>query len=117
MMLISAISLGVPSAFNRFFSPEQTLREEKLVNLGTAFVLLAAYALYLVFLLKTHPDYFQSVTTAEDHEEHGSRWSVGRAVGSLVVASALAAWMSEMMVGAAEGAGEALGMCRVLVGL
>jgi Ca2+:H+ antiporter len=28
MMLISAISLGVPSAFNRFFSPAGTLREE-----------------------------------------------------------------------------------------
>src|SRR5512144_521107 len=26
MMLISAISLGVPSAFNRFFSPEGTIR-------------------------------------------------------------------------------------------
>ena len=37
------------------------MREEKLVNLGTAFVLLAAYVLYLVFMLKTHPDFFQSV--------------------------------------------------------
>src|SRR5262244_1652376 len=55
MMLISAISLGVPSAFNRFFSPEDTIREEKIVNLGTALVLLVSYALYLVFLLKTHP--------------------------------------------------------------
>ena len=53
MMLISAVSLGVPSAFNRFFSPDGTIHEEKLVNLGTAFVLLAAYAFYLVFLLKT----------------------------------------------------------------
>src|SRR5215475_6768945 len=61
MMLISAISLGVPSAFNRFLSPEGTIREEKIVNLGTAFVLLVAYALYLVFLLKTHPDFFKSV--------------------------------------------------------
>src|SRR5215831_7377823 len=43
MMLISAISLGVPSAFNRFFSPEGTIPEEKLVNLGTAVVLLVAY--------------------------------------------------------------------------
>ena len=117
MMLISAISLGVPSAFNRFFSPEQTLREEKLVNLGTAFVLLAAYVLYLVFLLKTHPDYFQSVTVVEEHEEHGSHWSVGRAVASLVLASALAAWMSEILVGAAEGTGEALGMSQVFIGI
>src|SRR5262245_51932387 len=51
MMLISAVSLGVPSAFNRFFSPDSTIHEEKLVNLGAAFVLLAAYAGYLVFLL------------------------------------------------------------------
>jgi Ca2+:H+ antiporter len=117
MMLISAISLGVPSAFNRFFSPTETLREEKLVNLGTAIVLLAAYALYLVFLLKTHPDYFQSVTTEHEGGEHGSRWSLGRAVGSLVAASALAAWMSEILVGAAEGTGQALGMSEVFIGI
>jgi len=42
MMLISAVSLGVPSAFNRFFSPDSTIHAEKLVNLGTAVVLLAA---------------------------------------------------------------------------
>jgi Ca2+:H+ antiporter len=118
MMLISAICLGVPSAFNRFFSPEATLHEEKLVNLGTAFVLLASYVLYLVFLLKTHPDYFASVTTSEaEHGHEGSQWSVGRAVGSLLGASALAAWMSEILVGAAEGTGKALGMSEVFIGI
>jgi Ca2+:H+ antiporter len=118
MMLISAISLGVPSAFNRFFSPAGTLRDEKLINLGTAVVLLAAYALYLVFLLKTHPDYFQSVAAQSDdaHQEH-SRWTAGRAIGSLLAASALAAWMSEILVGAAEGTGKALGMSEVFIGI
>jgi len=117
MMLISAVSLGVPSAFNRFFSPTETIREEKLVNLGTAFVLLAAYALYLIFLLKTHPEYFKSVgTTAED--EHGTaRWSLGKTMASLVGASLLAAWMSEILVGAAEGTGQALGMSQVFIGI
>ncbi|HVH57097.1 MAG TPA: calcium/proton exchanger [Vicinamibacterales bacterium] len=117
MMLISAVSLGVPSAFNRFFSPTETIREEKLVNLGTAFVLLAAYALYLVFLLKTHPDYFQSVVTTADDEHGGSRWSLGKTMGSLVGASVLAAWMSEILVGAAEGTGQALGMSQVFIGI
>src|SRR5262245_5990716 len=106
MMLISAVSLGVPSAFNRFFSPEGTIREEKLVNLGTAFVLLAAYGLYLVFLLRTHPDYFESVTVTEaEHGHDGPQWSLTRAIGSLLGASVLAAWMSEILVGAAEGTG------------
>jgi Ca2+:H+ antiporter len=118
MMLISAVSLGVPSAFNRFFSPEGTLPEEKLVNLGTAIVLLVAYGLYLVFLLKTHPDYFRSVAgTDEEHGHEGAEWSLGRAVGMLVGASALAAWMSEILVGAAEGTGKALGMSEVFIGI
>ena len=117
LMLMSAISLGVPSAFNRFFSPSGTMHEEKLVNLGTAFVLLAAYALYLVFLLKTHPDFFQSVSGSADDHGHGEPWSLGRAVGSLVLASLLAAYMSEILVGAAEGTGQALGMSEVFIGI
>jgi Ca2+:H+ antiporter len=118
MMLISAVSLGVPSAFNRFFSPESTVHEEKLVNLGTAFVLLIAYGLYLVFLLKTHPDYFESVTVTEVEQGHeGPQWSVGRAIGSLVGASLIAAVMSEILVGAAEGTGKSLGMSDVFIGI
>ena len=118
MMLIAAVSLGVPSAFNRFFSPEATLREEKLVNIGTAVVLLAAYVLYLIFLLKTHPDYFKSAAASDEGHGHGGhRWSVGRAIGSLVLASVLAAWMSELLVGAAEGTGKALGMTEVFIGI
>ncbi len=118
MMLISAVCLGVPSAFNRFFSPEGTIQVEKLVNLGTAFVLLAAYGLYLVFLLKTHPDYFESATVTEaEHGHHGPQWSVGRAVGSLIGASVLAAFVSEILVGAAEGTGTALGMSEVFIGI
>jgi Ca2+:H+ antiporter len=118
MMLISAVSLGVPSAFNRFFSPNATLHEEKLVNLGTAIVLLTAYALYLVFLLRTHPDEFESTTVTEaEHGAHGPQWSVGRAVGTLIGASVLAAVMSEILVGAAEGTGKALGMTDVFIGI
>jgi Ca2+:H+ antiporter len=118
MMLISAMSLGVPSAFNRFFSPEGTIPAEKIINLGTAFVLLAAYALYLIFLLKTHPDFFQSAATrGEDHGHESSRWSLGTAIGTLVGASVLAAWMSEVLVGAAEGTGQALGMSDVFIGI
>jgi len=117
MMLISAISLGVPSAFNRFLSPDGTLRDEKLVNIGTAVMLLSAYALYLVFLIKTHPDFFQSATArAEEHHE-GPAWSLARTLGSLVGASLLAAWMSEILVGAAEGTGRALGMSDVFIGI
>ena len=48
----------------------------------------------------------------EEHEHEGPQWSVARAIGSLFGASVLAAWMSEILVGAAEGTGKAMGMSR-----
>jgi len=117
MMLIAAISLTVPSAFSRFFAPEETVREETLLNIGLAVVLLAAYVLYLVFMLKTHPDEFAGEKGGEEAHHEGPRWSLARAIGGLVVASLLAAWMSEILVGAAEGTGTALGMSQVFIGI
>jgi Ca2+:H+ antiporter len=116
MMLMAAISLTVPSAFSRFFAPDETLPEEALLNVGLAVVLLAAYALYLVFMLKTHPEEFASDAVG-DQAHHGPRWSLGRAIGGLLAASLLAAWMSEILVGAAEGTGTALGMSQVFIGI
>jgi len=116
MMLMAALSLMVPSAFSRVLAPEETVREEALLNVGLAVVLLAAYALYLVFMLRTHPDEFTGDAPAGAHDE-GRRWSRARAIGSLVAASLLAAWMSEVLVGAAEGTGRALGLSQVFIGV
>jgi Ca2+:H+ antiporter len=80
-------------------------------------VLLLAYGLYLWFSLKTHPGVFASVEGEAEAHHEGSRWSAPRAVGSLVGASVLAAWMSEILVGAAEGTGRALGMSQIFIGI
>lgn len=117
MMLLAAVSMGVPSAFSRYFAPEGTIRQEQSLNVGIAVVLLLAYALYLLFSLKTHPGAFASVETGTEPEHEGEPWTIARSVGSLVGASALAAWMSEILVGAAEGTGEALGMSPTFVGI
>lgn len=117
MMLISVISLAIPSGFALFFSPEIYVKQENELNIGLAVMLLIAYALYLVFMLKTHPDFF--VTAGEIQEaSHGmKKWGLPRAIGTLLVASVLAAWMSEILVGAAEGTGKALGMSHVFIGI
>jgi Ca2+:H+ antiporter len=119
MMLLAAMSLAVPSAFNRFFAPGETIRNEAMLNIGVASALLAIYVLYLVFSLKTHPETFASASGGHDsgHGHDGPRWSVTRAIASLVLASALAAWMSEILVGAADGTGKALGMSSVFIGI
>lgn len=118
MMFVAAISMAVPSSFNRAFGAQGVLREEKLLNIGIAILLLIAYGLYLLFSLKTHPSAFASVESEEQQANHEEEhWSVTRAVVSLIVASVLAAWMSEILVGAAEGTGKALGMSQVFIGI
>jgi Ca2+:H+ antiporter len=116
MMFLAAISMTVPSAFSRVFAPQGIVREEKLLNVGIACLLLVAYGLYILFSLKTHSTAFASVETDEG-EHHEQQWSVTRAVGSLILASVLAAWMSEKLVGAAEATGHALGMSQIFIGI
>jgi Ca2+:H+ antiporter len=118
MMLLAAMSLAVPSAFSRYFAPEGTMRQEQMLNIGVAGALLLVYALYLLFSLKTHPGWFASDAKEAEHSHGDERpWSVSRSVGSLIIAAVLAAWMSEILVGAAEGAGRALGMSQVFIGV
>src|SRR3954470_22964433 len=93
MMLLAAVSMGVPSAFSRYFAPQGLIRQEQLLNIGIAFMLLVAYALYLWFSLGTHPGTFSSVEAESEAHHDGALWSVPRAVGSLIGASVLAAWM------------------------
>jgi Ca2+:H+ antiporter len=118
MMLLAAMSMGVPSGFSRYFAPEGTLvRQEQLLNIGIAIMLLIAYALYLWFSIKTHPSAFTSVESATEAHHEGKQWGMPRAVASLIAASVLAAWMSEILVGAAEGTGNALGMSPIFIGI
>ncbi|HKY01345.1 MAG TPA: calcium/proton exchanger [Burkholderiales bacterium] len=116
MMLLATLSLIMPSAFSRFLAPEDTVRVTALLSVGLAFVLLAVYALYLVFMLKTHPEEFAAQQDAHE-EKLETRWSRSRAIAGLLAASVLAAWMSEYLVAAAEGTGTALGMSHVFIGI
>lgn len=123
-MLLAVISMAVPSAFSRAFAPEGMVREEQMLNIGIAVTLLLAYGLYLLFSLKTHPEAFASTTAGVEgegeghgHGHGGKVWSLQRAIGSLIGASLLAAWMSEILVGAAEGTGKALGMSEMFIGV
>ncbi|HZY02150.1 MAG TPA: calcium/proton exchanger [Anaeromyxobacteraceae bacterium] len=117
MMLLATTSLMVPSAFSRLFGGGDLTVPEVQLNTALSVALLAAYGLYLVFMLRTHPEHFGSAGGGGAEERGGPSWSPGRAVASLVVASAAAAWMSEILVGAAEGTGKALGMSQAFIGL
>jgi Ca2+:H+ antiporter len=76
-----------------------------------------AYGLYLLFSLKTHPGAFASVEGEAEREHHEEHWGIPRSIGTLLAASGGAAWMSEILVGAAEETGKELGMSQVFIGI
>lgn len=116
MMMIAVLSLMVPSAFNRFFGSTEFSESENSLNIYLSVALLAAYGLYLVFMLKTHPDFFKSDSTG-GHSTHENPWSKTKAISFLILASVLAAFMSEILVGAAEETGEVMGMTSIFIGV
>jgi Ca2+:H+ antiporter len=116
MLMLAVVTLAVPAAFHRFLGATMPA-SSKPVDLTTSLVLLATYACYLVYMVGTHPDFF-AAGGSDDHGAHGGpAWSPARAVGTLLAASAGAAWMSEILVGAAEATGHALGMSPIFLGM
>jgi Ca2+:H+ antiporter len=116
MMMLAVISLTMPSGFHILTANTAATDHENLLNLNLAVVLLIGYVLYLLFMIKTHPDFFRS-EGGEHAEEHENRWSLLRALLTLLVASVLAAFMSEVLVGAAEETGKVLGMSSAFIGV
>jgi Ca2+:H+ antiporter len=125
-LILAAAALVIPTVFH--FAAERTpagwspVAEQRL-SLAIAVVLIATYGAMLLFSLVTHKQLFvggeadiaKSKETASD--EHSEPWSIGKAVGVLVVATFAVAWVSEFLVGAVEAARHSLGVTEVFVGV
>ena len=116
MMFIAVISMALPSIYENAFAPGEATLEQDKINIGLAIVLFVLYVLYLVYMIRTHPEEFASVAKKED-SEHGQHWSLALCIGVLVASSVLAAVLSEVLVGAVEGTGEALGLSTAFLGI
>ncbi|MCU0441551.1 MAG: calcium/proton exchanger [Bacteroidia bacterium] len=115
MMLIACISMIVPAIFNNAFSKVVIIREEYLLNIGLAIFLLITYVLYLVFMLKTHRDFFKPTTPNE--ETVSPKWTLKRALVWLLCGSLLAAITGEMLVSSVEPTAQSLGLSTGFVGM
>lgn len=115
MMLIACISMIVPAIFNNAFSKVVIIREEYLLNIGLAIFLLITYVLYLVFMLKTHRDFFKPATQVEETET--PKWTLKWALVWLLCGSILAAITGEMLVSSVESTAQLLGLSTGFVGM
>jgi Ca2+:H+ antiporter len=122
LLLLAAIALVVPAVFHfvadsavahRTITAQHELALERSLSLEIAIVLFVTYVLSLVFTLRTHRHLYTGA--AEDHAHE--KVDVRRAVVTLLVATALIAWMSELLVGAVEETSHRLGLTEVFVGV
>jgi Ca2+:H+ antiporter len=117
LMALSAIGLLVPAVFHWVTTGQprsDRLQAEANISLEISIVLFATYILSLIFSLRTHKDLY--LGTGHEHQE-ASPMKPRTAVMVLVGATALVAWMSELLVHAVEPATKAFGFTEVFVGV
>jgi Ca2+:H+ antiporter len=115
MLTLAAIALILPAAFRAASGTTQEGLGR--LSISISVVLLFVYLLNLVFALVTHPALFRGSHAADDPNAPVSTWSVRTSAVGLAGATALIAWMSEILVGAIEPTAHELGLSNVFVGV
>ena len=110
-LTLAVTGLLMPALFVITTGTREFVQRET-VSVVVALVLMALYGAALVFTLVTHEHVFR--VPAEQEVAH---WPLRRAVIVLVAATAVTAWMSEILVGALEPALQDLGLSKFFVGL
>jgi len=112
MLTLAAIALILPAAFEAASgtTPEALGR----LSVSISVVLLVVYLLYLAFTLITHSSLFAGSYAPE---EHAPPWEVRWSALVLAGATALIAWISEIMVGVIEPTAHEFGLSTVFVGV
>ena len=112
LLFLATLALLIPAAAGEIDTPAAAAFAQDL-SVGLSVMLIAVYALGLVFTLKTHRDFFGSAAHVEAGEP---AWPIGLALGTLVGVTVAVALVSEVFVESVQGAAVDLGMTPAFVG-
>jgi Ca2+:H+ antiporter len=113
MLALAVVGLVFPALFHALHPGAAASTPELRMSEGVALILLATYALSLLFTLKTH----RHVLGGEPHPMDGPVWSMKKALTVLALATAGVAIESELLVHAVNAATATLGLSPVFLGL
>ncbi|HEY2528180.1 MAG TPA: calcium/proton exchanger [Xanthobacteraceae bacterium] len=111
LLLMATVALLAPSAVADLDLAQGEAIMRKL-SVGLAVLLIIAYALGLLFSLRTHKELFAS----GEHGEGEEHWPISLAVGTLLVVTVLVGLVSEIFVESVQKAAETFGMSPAFVG-
>jgi len=112
LLFLATVALLVPSVITRV---DATVAESFVpeLSVGLSVLLIAAYALGLLFSLRSHRELFGGESHAEEGE---APWPLGLALATLAGVTVLVALVSEIFVESVQKAAESLGMTPAFVG-
>ena len=110
LLFLATVALLIPSALGAR-EASHPVRFSQDLSLALSILLLIAYALGLVFSLKTHRELFTG-----ESEEQEAPWPIGLALGTLAGVTIFVALVSEVFVGSVQQAAIAFGMTPAFVG-
>jgi Ca2+:H+ antiporter len=106
LLFLATVALLIPSVISHADSIPVAGFVQKL-SVGLSLLLITAYALGLVFSLKTHREMFGSTEHAEEEE---APWPLALGLGTLAGVTVLVALVSEVFVESVQGAALTFGM-------
>jgi Ca2+:H+ antiporter len=112
LLFLATIALLIPSTTSHVDAgPGATFTHQ--LSVGLSVLLIVAYALGMLFTLKTHRELFASAEHGGDDE---SPWPIGLALATLAGVTVLVALVSEVFVESVQIAAESFGMTPAFVG-
>lgn len=111
LLTLAVVGLVVPALFD-FTHPAGDFATQERLSIIVAVMLLAVYLLSLLFSLRTHRKLFRP-----EGEQEPPTWPARRAIITLVVATVLVAWLSEILVGVTEETIAELGVSELFIGI
>ena len=112
LLFLATVALLIPSTMIEVDSAAGA-RFSQTLSVGLALLLIVAYALGMLFSLKTHRELFASAAHGDDGE---TPWPMGLALATLAGVTVLVALVSEIFVESVQKAAEAFGMTPAFVG-
>ncbi|RFU75340.1 ca2+:h+ antiporter [Trichoderma arundinaceum] len=124
LMTLSSASLVIPAALYGVLDQNQTDSKEKeksilVLSRGIAIILLALYALYLVFQLRTHSNLFDPENPIPTEGEEPEEPTLGPIAATvvLVVVTVLVAICADYLVGSIDDIVESANISKAFIGL
>jgi Ca2+:H+ antiporter len=119
LLFLATVALLIPSATSQADAgADAAAAFTQQLSVGLSILLIVAYALGMLFSLKTHRELFASAGAEHGGEEGDAAtpWPMGLALGTLAGVTVLVALVSEVFVESVQKAAETFGMSQAFVG-